>query len=55
MYNPEIPLLQHQQYHFEHDAGGYLSKYTVIEFDGQTAKKSVWDDHLFDVKIRRNV
>ncbi|MDF1494828.1 hypothetical protein [Caproiciproducens sp. CPB-2] len=51
IYNPDMPLLQHQQYHFQHDDEGYLSKYTVTEFQGE----SVWEDHVFDVRIKRKI
>ncbi len=55
MYDPQFPLLQHQQYHFKHDADGYLSEYTVTSFDGETPQKSVWDNHIFNVDIKRKV
>lgn len=54
-YYPDMPLLKHLKYHFEHNSEGYLSKYTVTEFDGEAIKKSYWDGHLFDITIKRKV
>lgn len=51
----KAPILQHEQYHFQHDSEGYLSRYTVIHYEGELIKPSVWDGHVFDVKIRRKV
>lgn len=49
------PILQHQQYHFLHDNEGYLSKYTVINYEGEFVKPSVWDNHTFDISIKRKI
>ncbi|WP_169007344.1 hypothetical protein [Faecalispora jeddahensis] len=49
------PILQHDQYHFQHDENGYLSKYTVINYEGEHVKPSAWDNHIFNITIQRKV
>lgn len=53
--NEKPPILQHDKYHFQHDNEGFLSKYTVVEYDGDSIKDSVWKNHVFDVNIERKV
>lgn len=51
----KAPILQHEQYHFQHDDEGYLSKYTVAEYDGEFVKDSMWQDHVYSARIKRKV
>lgn len=48
-------LLRREEYAFKHDSDGYLSHYTVTEYDGNSIKPSIWDGHEFDIKIKRKV
>lgn len=50
------PICQHLEYHFRHQSDGYLSQYTVTEFDEDSAKRdSIWSNHSFDVCIKRKI
>lgn len=51
----KAPILQHEQYCFQHDNEGYLSKYTVKQYKGESIQPTSWDDHIFEVKIKRKV
>ena len=51
----QAPILVHDQYRFQHDSEGFLSKYTSVDFDGDSVKDSVWKDHEFTVYIKRKV
>lgn len=47
------PILKQEEYHFQQDSAGFLSSYTVTEFDRGEIKKSVWEGHSFKVNIKR--
>lgn len=51
----KAPILLHIRWHFLHDDEGYLSKYTVIDYEGMAAKNSYEDGHVLDVYIKRKV
>ena len=52
----DAPILQHSQYHFHNDEEGHLSGYTVKNFEGDgSAKLSVWDGHIFKVRLTRKL
>lgn len=53
--NKHAPILQHEQYHFQHDDNGYISKYTVTEYDGENIKDSMLQGHEFHPIIKRKV
>ena len=53
--NEKAPIMVHDQYRFKHDKEGFLSKYTSVDFEGDTVKDSVWNDHEFTVYIKRKV
>lgn len=55
MYNPNILLLRHIQFNFQHDEEGYLSKYTCVEFDSKNANDSSANDYWYDVYDKRKV
>lgn len=54
-FTPEIMYLSHDKYTFKHDEQGYLSTYTLTEYQGNRVKKSVYDGHVFKVNKRRKV
>lgn len=49
-----LGVTSHTKYEFCHK-DGYLSTYTVTEYDGENIKPSVWDGHVFEVYIKRKV
>lgn len=50
-----IPLLQHEEYIFEHDNDGYLSHYTVVDYDANSITPSIASHRVFAIKIRRKL
>ena len=48
-------LFGHQQYTFQHDEDGYLSCYTYDEIVKGAVKPSIWNGHVFDIKVKRKV
>lgn len=47
-------ILEHEKYHFIHK-DGYLSQYTVVEYDGDMPKDTIYNNRIFDVNIKRLV
>ncbi|MBE7067626.1 MAG: hypothetical protein E7385_08765 [Ruminococcaceae bacterium] len=55
MYYPDLPLVDHLHFDFQHDEEGYLSKYTSISFEGSVFQRSAWTGHEFEVKVKRKI
>ncbi len=55
VYDGKRPIMIHDKYHFIHDGEGFLSQYTVDEYDWEVSKDSVWKDHVFEVRTKRRV
>ena len=53
--NVNVPILTHWQYHFQHNDEGFLSSYTIAEYEKDTCKQPVWDGHVYDISIKRKV
>lgn len=51
---PGRQILEHERYHFIHK-DGYLSQYTVVEYDGDVPKDSFYSNRVFDVRVKRLV
>lgn len=51
------PLLRHDKYLFQHDEEGFLSHYTVVEYDERNRVKedSYTKDRIYDVYLKRKV
>lgn len=54
-FDSSIPHVQHLGYHFKHDDNGYLSKFTAMEYAGENIKETFWQNHEFQVSIKRKV
>lgn len=52
--NTKKPVLIHERYLFS-IVDGFLSSYTVEEYDGSDQKESIWDGHSFHVRAHRNI
>ena len=49
-------MLRHKKYIFQHDEEGFLSSYTVVEYEKGSVKEDFfWKDHVFDVCLKRKV
>lgn len=48
----KAPMMEHEKYTF-HAENGYLTSYTVQEFDGDNPKPGFWDGHHFKISLKR--
>lgn len=46
--------IEREKYTFLHDQEGFLTGYTVKEYEGENEKESYWDGHIFEIdKLKR--